>query len=212
MNENRRPLKIRDFGPLQSVAKWLSTKDISPNQISIASIVFSAISGLIFLLMPVMLPVLWVWSGLIILCFIGRGLCNILDGLVAVEGGKSTPSGELFNDIPDRISDALIFVCAGYACGMASLGWIAALLAVTTAYTRTLARGVGAPSDFQGPMAKVHRMLAISIAVFLTPVEALYTDSGFLIALSLIIISVGCVWTIWKRARAAYLYLENKDD
>lgn len=37
-----------------------------------------------------------------------RLLCNLFDGMVAVEGGKSTPSGELFNDIPDRVADPLI--------------------------------------------------------------------------------------------------------
>jgi len=41
-------------------------------------------------------------------------VCNLLDGMVAIEGGLKTPAGELFNDVPDRISDPLILVGAGY--------------------------------------------------------------------------------------------------
>jgi len=44
----------------------------------------------------------------------GRLLCNMLDGMVAIEGGRQTKSGEIFNDLPDRVADAVIFVCAGY--------------------------------------------------------------------------------------------------
>ena len=209
--DNRRPLKIRSQKFIQDGAKWLSQKDITPNQISIASIVFSAFAALILLLLPTGFFNLWLWVFLILLSFLGRGACNIFDGLVAVEGGKSTPSGELFNDIPDRISDALILVCAGYACGLPMLGCFAALMAVLVAYVRTLVRGVGAPSDFQGPMAKVHRMIVVAFAVIITPVEAMLFDRGYAIALSLIIVSAGCLWTMWKRAKAGYDYLENTD-
>ena len=63
-----------------------------------------------------------------------RLLCNLFDGMVAVEGGKGTPSGELFNDIPDRIADPLILIAAGYATTVvpwaAPLGWAAGLGAV----------------------------------------------------------------------------------
>ena len=46
----------------------------------------------------------------------------MLDGMVAIEGGRQTKSGEIFNDLPDRIADALIFVCAGYAVRMRPFG------------------------------------------------------------------------------------------
>jgi phosphatidylglycerophosphate synthase len=44
-----------------------------------------------------------------------RLLCNLFDGMVAVEGGKKSKSGEVFNDMPDRIADPILLVCAGYA-------------------------------------------------------------------------------------------------
>ncbi|MCA9022343.1 MAG: CDP-alcohol phosphatidyltransferase family protein, partial [Planctomycetaceae bacterium] len=155
----------------------------------------------------------WWWllilAGLMIQC---RLLCNLFDGMVAVEGGKSTKSGELFNDIPDRIADPLILVSAGYAIHIVDyggeLGWCAGLLAVMTAYIRTLSASIGAPVDFKGPMAKQHRMAILTIACVVTALETIFrqTDYGLLIAL--IVIVVGCVITCIRRTVSAYRFLE----
>ncbi len=207
---NRRPLKAREWGIIRKSARWLSHKDVTPNHISIASIGFSVFATLCLIALPAGDTMTWVLSWLALLFILCRALCNIFDGMVAVEGGKSTASGELFNDIPDRISDPLIIVAAGYATEIVTwapaLGWCAGLLAVMTAYVRTLARGLGAPSDFRGPMAKTHRMAVIAIACILTP----FWPQGYIFFIALIVIAVGCIVTIWNRARAAYLFLEGK--
>src|SRR5439155_1544730 len=79
-----------------------------------------------------------------------RLLCNLLDGMVAIEGGLQSKSGDVFNEVPDRVSDALILLGAGYATAPAlglawagALGSAAALLAVLTAYVRALGATVG---------------------------------------------------------------------
>lgn len=210
--ENRRPLKARGWVFMQSAAVWLNKNGITPNQISIASIVFSALAGGFLLLLPIAGPSPWLFMALVLLSLAGRGICNITDGLVAIEGGRATASGELFNDIPDRLSDVLILVAAGYAAGQPTLGWLASLLSVMTAYTRTLARSIGAPADFRGPMAKLQRMLLVSGACVLMPLELALWHSRHVMSLTLIIISIGCVWTIWNRARSAYRYLEQNRD
>jgi len=164
MNVNgRRYLKFRELSFVQTIAQRLSRLRIMPNQISIASIFFAMLGSICFLLLQDadstgrwLLPIL---AAVFIQC---RLLCNLFDGMVAIEGGKKTHSGELFNDMPDRISDALLLVSTGYAISIISwgdtLGWCAALLAVMTAYVRTLAASLGAPINFEGPMAKQHRM------------------------------------------------------
>src|SRR5439155_982956 len=98
-------------------------------------------------------------------------LCNLLDGMVAIEGGLQSKSGDVFNEVPDRVSDALILVGAGYATAPAlglawagALGSAAALLAVLTAYVRALGAALGTGQDFRGPMAKPHRMAALTAA------------------------------------------------
>ncbi|MEZ6069699.1 MAG: CDP-alcohol phosphatidyltransferase family protein [Pirellulales bacterium] len=174
MNDtNRRPLKVRDAQFSQRFARWLSGRRVTPNQISLASVVFAALAAACLLATPhvddavaVVLPIL---AAAFIQC---RLLCNLFDGMVAIEGGKSTPAGELYNDVPDRIADPLVLVAAGYATTVvswsAALGWAAGLGAVMTAYVRTLGVAIGAPADFRGPMAKQHRMALMTAACVAT--------------------------------------------
>ena len=107
------------------------------------------------------------WGGAIV-CIQMRLVCNLLDGMVAVEGGKGSPAGVIYNDAPDRVADVLILVGAGYSgagepgvvkiFAMLPLGWCAACVALGTAYVRTLGASLMGVHDFRGPMAKQHRM------------------------------------------------------
>jgi phosphatidylglycerophosphate synthase len=97
-----------------------------------------------------------------------RLLANLLDGMVAVEGGRRTPTGDLFNEVPDRIADLLILVAAGYGVTWISwgdtLGWAAGAGALLTAYVRQLGGALGVSQHFVGPMAKPHRMALLTAA------------------------------------------------
>lgn len=213
--ENRRPLKVRGVGLVNQFARWLSQKSITPNHISILSIVFAALAAACLLMVPQYVGLsqvaLYVLAALLIQ---GRLLCNLFDGLVAIEGGKSTASGELFNDIPDRISDPLIIVAAGYSIMCVAygdvLGWCGALLAVLTAYIRTLAVSIGAPANFTGPMAKQHRMALITVACVVTAIEQYVWQHDYAMLIALVVLTVGCVLTNWRRAASAYHFLEQK--
>lgn len=211
MNNNRRPLKVRSLSLFQQLARSLSRSSITPNQISLLSIVFAALAAACLWLLAEGGSVFW---------FVGvalgiqlRLVCNLLDGMVAVEGGKSTKSGELFNDIPDRIADPLILVSAGYATQLTwglELGWVAGLLAVMTAYIRTLAVSVGAPADFRGPMAKQQRMALLTGAALLSVVEPFFWNGHWILWVALLVIALGAIWTAIRRTHRAYQYLEAR--
>jgi phosphatidylglycerophosphate synthase len=209
----RRPLKVRDVGVVQSFARYLSDKNITPNQISVGSVAFAALAGISFILAPRVEPAagwsLWLLAALFIQL---RLLCNLFDGMVAVEGGKSTPSGELFNDIPDRIADPLILVAAGYGITVvpwgAELGWCAGLLAVMTAYVRTLSASIGAPVDFSGPMAKQHRMALLTAAAVGSALESVFGGGQSVLLAALVLIVIGSALTSMRRAVSAYRHLE----
>ena len=191
----------------------MCSSDLTPNQISLASIGFAALAGVSCIGMGSFTGALGLFFSLLALAGIaGRVLCNLFDGLVAVEGGKRTKSGEMFNDVPDRIGDALILVGMGYAVSFggigAMLGWGAALMAVMTAYARTLGRSLGAPVDFSGPMAKPHRMGVAAVAIFLTPFEGFVFSKGTMLVFGLVIIIAGSAWTTWNRLRNAYEHIE----
>lgn len=209
-DEARRPLKVRGVKVVKTIAQQLSHRNITPNQISLASIFFAALSALCFLFFSYNNE--W-WLLLLSAFFIQcRLLCNLFDGMVAVEGGKSSASGELFNDIPDRITDPMILISAGYAIDVvgwgSEIGWCAGLFAVMTAYVRTLSASIGAPVNFNGPMAKQHRMAVLTFACVFTTIETVLWNSHYLLLLALIIIAIGSLITCARRAIAAYLYLE----
>jgi phosphatidylglycerophosphate synthase len=134
-----------------------------------------------------------------------RLLCNLLDGMVAIEGGLKTKAGELFNDVPDRISDPLILVGAGYGVAWGvwgvSLGWLAAVLAIMTAYVRVLGVSAGSPQYYLGPMAKQHRMAILTLACIAGMFESVFTEPyiGRAVGVALVVIVVGSVLTVGRR-------------
>jgi phosphatidylglycerophosphate synthase len=196
------------------MAGWLNKKNITPNQISVASVGFATLAAASLLYIHQFSGTgKWIFSLLAAIFIQCRLLCNLFDGMVAVEGGRKTASGELFNDIPDRIADPIILVAAGYAtdCGWGvTLGWLGGLIAVLTAYVRVLNAGIGAPMDFRGPMAKQHRMALMTCACVLTGVENYVMEPGSALTIALVVVIVGGVVTIVRRVHAAYAYLEKE--
>lgn len=128
-----------------------------------------------------------------------RLLCNLFDGMVAIEGGKQAPDGPFWNEFPDRIADILILVGAGYGADAPALGWAAAALAVLTAYTRELGRACGLPADFSGPMAKQHRMATITAAALLSLLEPLWRSQGEVLIGALWLIALGAAVSALRR-------------
>lgn len=213
---HRRPIAARNTGWASRISSWLVVRGVTPNQISLMSVVFAMLAG-VLLLTRLHLPVALGVVALLLaaLCIQGRLLCNLFDGMVAIEGGKTTPAGEMFNDIPDRIADPLILIGAGYAAATIIyaplLGWIAALLAVLTAYIRVLGVSLGAPADFGGPMAKQHRMAVITVACILSVGEVWLFPTGSVLAAALLVVVLGAALTLWRRTRRLYVFLNSPD-
>ena len=200
----RRPIRARDTKWAAAAARWLARIGFRPNQISLLSVVFAAGSGAcLFFTRRVSDPTaacLFVGAAI---CIQFRLLCNLFDGMVAVEGGFRTKSGELYNELPDRFADALILVGASYSVSssawLPTLGWAAAAFAVITAYVRALGASAGAKQYFLGPMAKQQRMAVMTAACLGTAVCFLMKKSFSLIPLALGVVVVGCAITIWRR-------------
>ena len=172
----RRPLKSRDVPIFRSAAAGLARVGVSPNAISFTSIVFSILAAAAFAATPYAtdsaVRAVWLAAALLIQL---RLLANMLDGMVAVEGGKGGPTGDLWNEAPDRIADAAILIGAGFACGSDPLlGFAAALMAVLVAYVRALGASLGAGQIFLGPQAKPHRMAVMTAACVITAAVPIY--------------------------------------
>jgi len=159
----RRPLRTRDLVAFQRLASWLIARRVRPNAISLSSIVFAAVAGacLAGTTASSSRPLFVLAAAFVQL----RLLANMLDGMVALGAGGSSPLGDMWNEVPDRFADALILVGAGYAIGgNVVLGYVATMLALLTAYLRAFGATHGVMGLFLGPMAKPHRMAAVTAA------------------------------------------------
>lgn len=142
-----------------------------------------------------------------------RLLANLLDGMVAIGRGVASPVGELFNEVPDRVSDTAVLIGLGIAAeGKVGLGLAAALAAMATAYVRTACRAAGAPSDFSGPMAKQQRMaLVTALAMWcaLSPRSWQAFAGVPLSAAALWLILIGSLLTAVRRLGRAAAFLRG---
>jgi phosphatidylglycerophosphate synthase len=210
----RRPLKTRDTAWAQSLARWLADRRVPPNAISLTSLAFAGLGAAAMLTAAIVQPPLK--AGLFVAaaaCIQLRLLCNLLDGMVAVEGGLGSPSGDVFNELPDRIADPLLIVPAGYACSLPwgpELAWTAALLALLTAYVRALGGSLGLEQGFQGPMAKPHRMAAMTLGLLGAAMLAPWGLDWAALGLVLALIALGTAVTLFRRTRSILTVLERR--
>lgn len=147
--------------------------------------------------------VLWFAASALILL---RMWANLLDGMVAFASGQKSPLGDVLNEMPDRISDTVILVGAGFAAASsAHLGYIAALTAMFVAYLRSFGNFLGVDRLFLGPFSKPYRMAVLTVTgiyLALTPSgwQPIYSQTGWgLPALALGVIILGSAWTAVRR-------------
>ena len=207
---DRRPIAARNLGITQRMAAALVARGASPNGISVAGMAAGLGAGLCFAAvawLPGGASVFWLLGALLVQA---RLMANLLDGMVAIGRGVASPVGELFNEVPDRVSDTAVLLGLGVAAGSVALGLAAALAAMLTAYVRTTARAAGAPSDFCGPMAKQHRMaLATALALWCALVPGAWGGALAVMAV-LVAITLGSVLTAWRRLARAAAALEGR--
>lgn len=219
----RRQLASRNKAWAQKLAHRLSQTSITPNTISVVSVGFSILGALCLMTASyagksLSGSLLWLAAAL---CIQLRLICNLLDGMVAIEGGKKSLLGGLYNEVPDRIADPLLLMAAGYSSdwiiklGGIPLGWVAAVLALMTAYIRVLGGTLGAQQHFCGPMAKQHRMFVLTLGCLASIVELWFCPDGktaeVSMTISLTIIVAGSMLTCWRRLRRIASDLRRSD-
>jgi phosphatidylglycerophosphate synthase len=197
----RRPLKSRQTIWAKTLSRLIAEAGITPNMISFMSVVFAGLSLASAILRRPILAALFIQLRLI---------CNLMDGMVAVEYGKKSKTGDLWNDVPDRFADVAIILGAGYFASLypfaIELAWLNGTLAVMTAYLRFLGVSLASPHYYIGPKAKPHRMAILTLAFI---VEAIY-PTGYALYISLIIMLLGQIVTCARRLRKITKDLENK--
>ncbi len=191
---DRRPIQTRSKAWAKRMASGLAQRRITPNQISVASVVFAVVGTCLLLWWPT--PLGMILCALTIQC---RLLCNMFDGMVAVEWEQQSAVGALYNELPDRFADALFLVPLGFVLGQPWIGWVAALGAMLTAYLRAFGGTQGLAQDFCGPMAKPQRMAVLTLGLILGAVELVLTGTIYSLWIAAAVILLGLVVTCWRR-------------
>jgi phosphatidylglycerophosphate synthase len=210
---SRRPIS----DGFRATAHWATAScvraGIHPDTISYASIAAAGFAALCFWKSGAHPGLLFVAP---LFCYL-RLWCNMLDGMVALASGKASWRGEILNDLPDRISDVLIFV------GVAHSGWVnpflgywAAIAALLTAYIGMLGQAVGVQREFSGVMSKPWRMVALHIGAWLTLAwlalkpSSLILNTWTILDVTCLIVVAGCAQTMAVRLKKIMAALRAK--
>jgi phosphatidylglycerophosphate synthase len=189
---SRRPIAAPFRATANAAVRVCVRRGVHPDVVSYASVAAAAGAAGCFLFGAR-------WPALLLA---GAGLCvlrlwfNMLDGMVALASGRASLRGEIVNELPDRVSDVLIFVGVAHS-GLANpfLGYWAAILALVTAYVGTLAQAVTGRRRFEGVMSKQYRMAVVCAGA----IVAFFVRSGWAVSAldwACATVIAGCVQTV----------------
>ena len=217
--DNRRPTASRSSAWAKAAAAMLATRGVSANAISLASVGFALLGAASLLAAPGVGWSLYLFAAAMVPL---RLLANLLDGMVAVEHARATPTGPLYNEVPDRIADVALIAAAGTAAALAAsdqaafvarygaaMGWLGAVGALLTAYVRELGRGLGAPADFCGPFAKQQRMWVLGAGALAAALAAQWDRDAEVLFAAVGLIAFGALLTAARRLVRLARHLRN---
>src|SRR5262245_37428051 len=193
----RRPIADSFRRTAHAAVRFCVRRRIHPDTISYLSIAASALAALCLVRSA---DSVWLLVAAPVLFYVRLWL-NMLDGMVALAAGQASARGEILNDLPDRISDVLIFAGIAHS-GLASSssGYWAAIFALLTAYVGTLGQAVGVQREFGGVMSKPWRMVLLHAGAWATAAatfaNAAISGSLTLLDYTCMLIVLGCVQTI----------------
>lgn len=194
---SRRPIAEVFRATANGVTALCVRLGVHPDAISYASMVAAAGAGACFLFSG-QRP--WLVVPGAALCYL-RLWMNMLDGMVAIASGKASLRGELLNDLPDRVSDVLIFAGVAHSglC-LVPLGYWAAIMALITAYVGLFGQAVNVGRQFGGVMSKPWRMVVLHMGTWIAALVLWRSGgAGPWLNIALGIIIGGCVQTIAVR-------------
>ena len=197
---NRRELRTRQRAWPRAIAHNLARAGLTPNQVSVLSVVFALGAAGAYCMAT---RGSWVWLVAAAACIQLRLLCNLLDGLLAIEGGLKSKTGDLYNEVPDRFGDIAIMLGAGMMLAPFPYGteltWSMVVIAVLTAYVRLLGGSLGLVQDFSGPMAKQHRMFTLTLGTLLAAGEYVARGTTWSLYIAAWVVTVGAAFTFARR-------------
>jgi len=211
--KSRRPIADSFRATANGAVRFCVRRGIHPDAISYSSVGAAAIAAACFYQASAHPWLLLIGPGF---CYL-RLWCNMLDGMVALASGKASRRGEILNDLPDRVSDVLIFAGVAHSGLNAVLsGYWAAIFALVTAYVGMFGQAMGVQREFSGVMSKPWRMVTLHLGAWITLGLIWWGNNairwGGLTVLdwTCIVVVIGCTQTIWIRLSRIMRALDKK--
>src|SRR5437763_8490819 len=205
---SRRPIAAAFRRTADGATRFCVRHEIHPDAVSYLSILAAIIAAVCFWKSG---KIRWLLVVAPLFCYL-RLWFNMLDGMVAVAAGKASRRGEILNDLPDRVSDVIIFVGVAHSGLMNPIfGYWAAIVAVLAAYVGLFGQALGVQRQFGGIMSKPWRMVALHGGAWLTfflPPQSSATLTIF--DWTCLVIIAGCVETIVVRLKRITAALQDK--
>jgi len=139
---------------LRPICRGLVGAGITANQVTLAALALSVVTGALVYLYPTeRWPLLLVPVALFL-----RMALNAIDGMMAREHDMKTALGAILNELGDVLADAALYLPLAVVPGIDAT-WIVAvtLLAVVSEMTGVIAVQIGASRRYDGPMGKSDR-------------------------------------------------------
>lgn len=153
-------LKKRFQNLLMPLCEKMNSLGITPNQITIGTMIGSIIFSLLFYKFSEY-RVLFL---IVPLFFLKRMALNALDGMIANRFNKKTNLGIFINEIGDIVADTVFFFCFFSVLNInIVLSMLFIFLGILSEYTGITAMQVDGKRHFEGPMGKSDRAFFISL-------------------------------------------------
>ena len=159
---------VDNCGFVRTTTRFIASRGISPNVLSLLSLVFAVLAGFLFCLSrtSTSFNLLLLLAGVFI-CL--NAVFDGLDGLVAREVGNAGRKGDFLDHVIDRYSDMFIIggiVFGGYVNW--PIGFVAIIGVLLSSYMGTQAQAVGLSRMYGGMLGRADRMILIIAATALT--------------------------------------------
>ncbi|MBT5230399.1 MAG: CDP-alcohol phosphatidyltransferase family protein [Methylococcales bacterium] len=157
-------LKPRFQALLRPIVKGLAKNGVTANQVTIAALLLSVIVGVLLVLFPQSVTVLWLVP---VVLFVRMAL-NAIDGMLAREHDQKSALGGLLNEVGDVVSDVALYLPFAWLNGMPEtlvIIVIAVMLITEVAGLATIQ--VGASRRYDGPMGKSDRAAVFGLIAIL---------------------------------------------
>ncbi|HJH25785.1 MAG TPA: CDP-alcohol phosphatidyltransferase family protein [Methanophagales archaeon] len=193
---------------VRKIAKLFAVVGISPNFLSVASLVFAVLAGLFFFFAgnAPRLP----FNPILLLAGVFVCLSAFLDGIdgvLAREIGNANKKGDFLDHVLDRYSDVFIIVgiiLGGYVHPRWEIGVIAIIGVLLSSYMGTQAQAVGLSRVYGGLIGRADRLLIIIVATLLNLIYPYSIPASGLLSFSflgwtIVIFAVLCNVTALQR-------------